>query len=432
MLFVITLLLTIISVLFVFTLPEPIRPRTSIGFMISLAVFGTVISVLIKGTKLTWLNRQTWEPLHYAVFSYVVAVLLSLVFTKTIQDTTPLKLLLSGVALFLMAGEFLPTDRHKQLLIHSIGAIAVIIATLGWLQIVFPGIMNAIAEEFLHGRSAYGITIEFDRGRLLHWGALVFIFPFFYASTLLLSWRSRIWTSLYIVYGYSAMLMVVAVSNFRWLFIVFFVVSAGFFWYAYRAGFITKKKIYYIGLTIMPALLVGVIVAHFIFGYSLLDRFLLKDTHRDITETLGRVTLYNQALTVFQAYPIFGAGYGNYYSVVWPFPHMQYFSVFDQFELVPVPIAAHNEFYTVLAETGVFGFISYLLMVYLIGKRLFIHIFKTPTRTLDHILALTLGASYAAIFLYIMFENMYPQNIAFLLFIGAVSHKWIISVHTSS
>lgn len=425
-------MLTIVSVLFVFTLPEPIRPRTSIGLMISLAAGGIMLMALVRGRKQSWMRRQTWEPLHYAVLSYLTAVLLSLVFTRTIQDTTPLKLLLSGVALFLMAGELRPTDRHKQLLIHSMGAVAVIIATLGWLQIAFPDIMNMIAEVFLHGRKAYGITIEFNRGRLLHWGALIFIFPFFYVSTLMASWKSGFWTTMYIVYGYAAIFTVMAVSNFRWLFVVFLAVSFGFGLYAQKAKLMSAKKLYYIGLAVAIAFVAGMIVARFAFGYNLLDRFLFRDAHRDITESLGRVTLYNQALTVFQAYPVFGAGYGNYFSVVWPFPHMQYFSVFDQFEPVPVPIAAHNEFYTVLAETGILGFMSYLLMVYLIGKRLFLLVFKTTIHSLDRILALTLGASYAAIFLYIMFENMYPQNIAYLLFIGAVAHKWITLMNKSS
>lgn len=427
-----TIAVATLSVLFVFSLPSPLHPRTSIGLMTLISIGAFLLMVGMKGKRLSWLSRKTWVPVHYALFGYFTAVLLSLLFTKTIQDTTPLKLLLSGVALFLITGEIRPTAREKQWFVYVMGFVAVCIATLGWLQTMFPDVMNVIAEVFLHGRNAYGITIEFNRGRLLHWGALIFVFPFFYASTLMVSWKSRFWTTMYIVYGYAAILTVMAVSNFRWLFVVFLVVSFGFGLYAQRAKLISAKKVYYIGLAVTIAFVAGMIVARFAFGYNLLDRFLFRDAHRDITESLGRVTLYNQALTVFQAYPIFGAGYGNYFSVVWPFPHMQYFSIFDQFEPFPVPIAAHNEFYTVLAETGLLGFVSYLLLVYFIGKRIFILIFQTVLGRSDKIFALTLGSSYAAIVLYIIFENMYPQNIAYLLIMGAIAHRWIAPTNTSS
>lgn len=427
-----TIAVTTLSVLFVFSLPAPLHPRTSIGLMTLVSISAFLLMVGMKGTQLSWLSRKMWTPVHYALFGYLTAVLLSLLFTKTIQDTTPLKLLLSGVAFFLITGEIRPTKREKQWFVYVIGFVAVCIATLGWLQTVFPDIMNVIAEDFLHGRNAYGITIEFNRGRLLHWGALIFVFPFFYASTLMVSWKSRFWTTMYIVYGYAAILTVMAVSNFRWLFLVFLAVSFGFGLYAQREKLISAKKLYYIGLAVAIAFVAGMIVARLVFGYNLLDRFLFRDAHRDITESLGRVTLYNQALTVFQAYPIFGAGYGNYFSVVWPFPHMQYFSIFDQFEPFPVPVAAHNEFYTVLAETGLLGFFSYLLLVYFIGKRIFILVFQTALGRLDKIFALTLGSSYTAIVLYIIFENMYPQNIAYLLIIGAIAHRWIASINTSS
>ncbi len=427
-----TLALTMLSVLFVFTLPAPLRPRTSIGLMTAIGTGGIILMMIFRGRKQSWLSRESWEPVHYAVLGYVTAVLLSLAFTKTIQDTTPLKLLLSGVALFLMAGDLRPTAGQKRIGIHILGVLAVCIATLGWMQTMFPDVMNMIAKEFLRGRSAYGIAIEFNRGRLLHWGALIFIFPFFYASTLLLPWKSRFWTTFYIAYGYVAIFAVMAVSNFRWLFVVFLAVSAGYFLYIYRNKLLSAKKTYYVALSVVLTFFVGITVAHFVFGYNLLDRFLLKDAHRDITESLGRVTLYNQALTVFQAYPLFGAGFGNYYSVVWPFPHMQYYSGFDQFEPFPVPIAAHNEFFTVLAETGIVGLLSYLFLVYFIGKRLYHLVFRSTLGLVDHIFAITLGAAYVAIVLFIQFENMYPQNIAYLLFIGITSYRWIAPMRNTS
>lgn len=417
--------MAVLSVIFVFTLPDPLRPKTSIGSMSALAIAALVITVLVKGRRVVFLDKRRWEAMHYAVTAYAIAVLLSLLFTQTIQDSTPVRLLFSGVVMFWLSQEIQPTERHKVIFIHILGGVALSIALLSLLQVAVPGLMNSIAETYLRGRAAYGITIEFSRGRLLHWGVLVFIFPFFYSSSLLLNWKARIWTLLYVVGGYAAMLGSMIISNFRGAFLVFIGATIAYALYARRVGYITAKKVYYIAGLFFVALIFGLVIAKGVLGYNLLDRFLLQDSYRDVTETLGRITLFDQALTVFQSYPLFGAGYGNYYSVVWPFPHMQYFSIFDQFEPYPVPIAAHNEFYTVLAETGIVGFLSFLLVICLIGTRLYKLMFVSKLSDVDKLFALTLGTSYLTIATYIWFENMYPQNIAYLLLMGAIVTHWI-------
>lgn len=425
--YVMTVVMAILSVIFVFTLPDPLRPKTSIGAMNMLAIAALIITLFAKGKRTVFLEKKRWEAIHYAVTAYAIAVLLSLLFTPTIQDSTPLRLLFSGVIMFWLSQEITPTERYKKLFIHILGGVALCIALLSLLQVAAPGLMNSIAEKYLRGRAAYGITIEFSRGRLLHWGVLVFIFPFFYSSSLLLDWKARVWTLLYVVGGYAAMLGSMIISNFRGAFLVFIGATIAYVLYARHVGYITAKKIYYIAGLFVVALIFGLIIARSVLGYNLLDRFLLRDSYRDVTETLGRITLFDQALTVFQSYPFFGAGYGNYYSVVWPFPHMQYFSIFDQFEPYPVPIAAHNEFYTVLAETGIVGFLSFLLVVCLIGTRLYKLMFMSRLSDIDKLFALTLGTSYGTIATYIWFENMYPQNIVYLLLMGAMATHWIKS-----
>ncbi len=423
--YAITIVMAILSVVFVFTLPDPIRPKTSIGSMNMLAAIALILTVVIKKRRAMFLQKAQWKAIHYAVVAYTVAVLVSLLYTQTIQDSTPLRILFSGVVMFWVSQEIQPTDRQKAMLIHVLGAVAFCIALLSLLQVAFPDLMNSIASTYLRGRAAYGITVEFNRGRLLHWGVLVFIFPFFYTSSLLLNWRARIWTLLYVATGYAAVLGSMIISNFRGAFLVFIGASFAYGLYAKRLGYITTKRVYYIAGLFVVALIFGLIIAKGVLGYNLLDRFLLQNSNRDVAETLGRITLFDQALTVFQSYPLFGAGYGNYYSVVWPFPHMQYFSIFDQFETYPVPIAAHNEFYTVLAETGMFGFLSFLFVICLIGTRLYALMFTQRLSHIDTLFTLTLGVSYMTIATYIWFENMYPQNIVYLLVMGAIATRWI-------
>lgn len=414
-----------LSVSFVFVLPQPIRPHTSIGLIGGISLFSLAFLMVQKEKRKEFFSVTAWKHIDYLVVLYVVAVLLSLIFTTTIQDTTPIKLLFSGVIMYFLSNTLRPTEMQKRVLIHVFGVLAVGIASLGVLQVIVPNIMNPLAEKFLRGSNAYGITIEFERGRLLHWGSLIFIFTFFYTSALLLHWNKRIWTTLYVLYGFVVICFVMVMGNFRWTFLVFAVVSFLYGLAVYRIRLLSPKRVFYIVATSIVMIMIGMFFARMIFGYNLLDRFLFKDGHRDFVESMGRVTLYNQALTVFQSYPLFGAGYGNYYFVVWPFPHMKYYSIFDQYEPTPVPIAAHNEFYTVLAETGILGLFSYILLIYFIGKRLYVLIHRR-LQPIDMLLAVSLGTSYLAIILYVLFENMYPQNIIYVLLMGSIAYRWII------
>lgn len=415
-----------LSVLFVFTLPEPIRPNTSIGMMNMLAIIALVITLLVKGRRASVLAISHWGPLQVSVMGYMAAVLVSLLLAETIRDGAPFRLLFSGVVIFWVLPEIRPTEKQKKLFIHVLGAVAVGIALLSFLQVIFPEIMNSFADIFLRGRHAYGITIEFNRGRLLHWGALIFIFPFFYSSTLLLPWRSRFWTTLYIFAGYSLLMGSMVMANFRGEFLVYGLVSFIYMFLTRRSGYISKKKLLYLVLIAIVMITTGLIAAKLVLGYNLLDRFLLSNLNRDVTETMGRITLYRQAITVFLASPIVGVGYGNYYSVVWPFPIMQYYNFFDQLMSIPVPIASHNEFFTVLAETGALGFIGFLLVLFFIGKRIYILLFRSMKLDgTDAIFSLTVGASYLSLIIYIWFENIYPQNIVYILVMGGIITHWI-------
>lgn len=415
-----------LSVSFVFSLPEPIRPKTSIGLMNATVLAAVFISVFVKGRRMPLLTVANWNSLDFSVIGYFGAVALSLFLANRIDDSTPFRLLLSGVLLHFLLSETQPTEQQKKYLIHFFGGLGLLFALLSVLQAALPDVMNSVADIFLHGRFAYGITVEFNRGRLLHWGSLIFVFPFFYASALLIKWKDRIWQTLYVFGGFITLLGAVVMSNFRGEFLIFLFISFLYLVAALYFKYITRTKVYYLFLFSILTAVFGLMFAKTILGYNLLERFFFANPYRDVTETLGRITLYDQALTIFLAAPITGVGYGNYYSVVWPFPILQYFSVFDQLSPLPVPIASHNEFYTALAETGVLGFTGFLFILYFIGKQSTTIFMKTiSSASTDGLLSLTVIASYLSIIIYIWFENIYPQNIVYILLLGGIVTHWI-------
>ena len=381
---------------------------------------------LIKKRTMLLFSPSKWQPIHIAATGYFLAVMLSMIFAHSITDLTPFRLLFSGLILFWVIPEIDPGKAPKEMLIHAFGAVAVMIGALSCLQIFFPDVINSIADSFLRGRYAYGITIEFNRGRLLHWGALILIFPFFYSSASLLKWRSRFWTTAYVFGGYLLIVGSMIMANFRGEFLVFCLVSVAYIWYARRSRLISDRKILYLIEFFVLMAVFGLIVSKIVLGYNLLERFLLSNSYRDVTETLGRITLYDQALTVFLAAPLLGVGYGNYFSVVWPFPILQYFTYFDQILPMPVPIASHNEFYTALAETGIFGFIGFFFLFFFIGRRIVraLLAFRFST-TPDTLFSLTCAASFLSLFLYVWFENIYPQNIVYILVMGGMMTHWV-------
>lgn len=418
------LAVAVLSVLFVVTFPNPIRPRTSVGMLSAIPI----LLVVVVGRRF-WETRNIHvdQPslIHYGVIAYFLSTLLSVIFCSFIQDSTPIRLLFSGVVMYLISKHIHFTSSRLHIFVHVLGFVAVCVAVVGLLQVLFPSVMNGIADVYLKGREAYGITIEFNRGRLLHWGMLVFIYPFFYSSILLLRWKDRIWTFLYVVGGTFVILWSLVASNFRWGFLVFVSGSVVYAIYAFVRLKISTGLISKFLIVSLVSVFVGLIVSKEIFGYNLVDRFLLQNSHRDVVETFGRITLFNQAITVFTSFPVVGAGYGNYYSVVWPFFELRYFSIFDQFSPYPVPIASHNEFLTVLAETGLIGLVTYVVMVYAIGKQLYTA-FQASTEFVESVFFLAMWVSFLSIYTYVLVENMYPQNNIFILLMAGIAAHWSI------
>lgn len=422
------LLIGALSVSFVFTLPPPIRPRTSVGIMNVVAALAFVICLFVKGRRAAFFSFQRWGLLQYGAIGYLLAVSASMIVATRLDDFTPFRLLIVGIVVLFLIPEIRPSEQKKRIFIHTFAFLSFVFALLSILQAVFPNVMNSVADRLLPGRYAYGISIEFNRGRLLHWGALTFIFPFFYASMYLFGRNDRIWKTIYVFGGFVIHIGAIVMSNFRGEFMIFTLVTVFFLFISLRRGYISWRNIWYLVLLSVLTGIAALIYAKAVLGYSLLERFIFSNPYRDVTDTLGRITLFNQALTVFLSSPIVGVGYGNYFSAVWPFTTLQYFSVFDSTLAVPLSIASHNEFYTSLAETGVFGFMGLLLIIYVIGKTVFRAIvYSNHSTSTNNLLVLAVGASYSAIILYIWFENIYPQNIIYILLLGGVATHWLPS-----
>ena len=80
-----------------------------------------------------------------------------------------------------------------------------------------------------------------------------------------------------------------------------------------------------------------------------------------------RLRFYGHALQQIKATPILGCGIGN-----WRIMSVKYDSV-NMYSYI-VPFVAHNDFLEIFAETGVIGFIPFILFIYLIFRLTFTNI----------------------------------------------------------
>ncbi len=412
----------------VVSFPSPIKPKTSVGMINVIVVVLGVISIPQIFHEMRKKSNVFGSPMDIVVVCFYLANLLSLFFSERIQDFTPIRMVTSAVIAYFLIKIYVPSQREKVLIAHSLGIATICIAALSVLQAFLPELMNAIASKYFQGREAYGLAIEQGRGRIAPWGSIIFLFPFYYSS--LFFGRNKK-NKLYLTYLFGGMiilLLAMTLSNFRWTFLVFVfctLVQAKIF---VALRFFSSQQIFRAVVLSTLVLAVGLLGAKYALGYNLIDRFLLTNNTRDVSDTLGRLLLYSQAFNVFSSSPIVGAGVGNYYSLVGAFQMNRYFSIHDQFQVFLVPIASHNEFLTVLAETGIIGFIGYFLIMYFSMKTIILHLMHTYLLSVtDNILIIACFLSLLSFLLYTIFENIYPENIVYIFILISIIHTWFDS-----
>lgn len=410
-----------LSAMMVFINPLPVKPNTSIGLMGMFIVVITSYVMLDRARTLVIVLRA---PTAQDVFlvTFYISGLISVIFSDIQPDITNTKIMTYGVVFYFTLKALALTKNDMRVIFSALSNSAVILSAISLFQFFFPDFMNEVAGNYFFGREVYGLAREFVRGRLFPWGATIFLSPFFFARTLPNVMRGVREGRLYFFVGFTLISLTIVVSNFRWIFINYIVVTI------YTISVFVKRirpdrvRFYTLVILLFSVFWTGLFLAESTFGYNLLDRFLLSHHHRDVEETLGRLNLYDQALEVFLSKPIFGAGTGNYFDLVSPLVHLKYFDIFDQQAAIFFPIASHNEFLTVLAENGFVGFLCFLLFIYVFVRRVVQLVLLSPGEDSDDI-AWTIGISGMAmsVMLYILFENLFPQNYVLLFGIASLS-----------
>lgn len=369
------------------------------------------------------------RPIDYFMIIYLLSCCFSLFFTSYINNLINLRFCFLGVIMYFSVQLSSITHRQKYIVINGLSALTLLISFISILQLIIPEAMNWFANAYFGSANAQGLSGEvvlgvnqdynglvadFGRGRLLHWGSIVLCFPAFYFSLFLYKKKKTALFYLYAIAGFSALVVSFISSNFRWTAICFLIITLVVakiinYFKPFNKKFIISFIVFLILLSFFALLFSSIV-----FGYNLIDRFLLSNVERDINDTVGRLYLYQLALEVFSGAPIFGVGAGNYYEFVQRVENFRYFSIHDQLTYVLTPMAPHNDWLLILAETGLSGFLFFFFIIYSTFKKYWLIFKKNILNETDFVFYLLGFTSMLGFFMYSLFENIYPHNFIYI------------------
>ena len=418
----------VLSVCSVFSSPLPIPPKTSVGIATGVSLLMVFFLWFFrKNKKITF--SQKILAVDVCVYGYVVISAVSLVYSQYIFDLTNFRLLLIAVVQYVVMRSVDFSEDEKMKSFHILGIATVAIAAMSLFQVMFQEQAAILARNFLFGDAAYSIAYDLQRGRGAQWGNIILTFPFFIYSALMAKKRKSIVSSVYIGLGVFLIPLSFILSNFRGLTLCFFIGVVALGQYLRKQGIVSIQRMLPAIVAVFTAISVGILLASVVFQYNLIDRFLFKEEDRDVKSTMGRIDLYEQAISTFFASPLVGVGTGNYRYNVDRIRVVSYYNIIDGEtgvkENEKASVASHNDVLTILAETGILGLIFYAGIFVLTLKKLFFLI-RDRMKISHHgsFLPFVFFVSFAMLALSGLFENTPSNNIVYVFFLCGAGVAW--------
>lgn len=118
-------------------------------------------------------------------------------------------------------------------------------------------------------------------------------------------------------------------------------------------------------ISLLPIIQFGLYTNEKYFGFSLVERITRPKVERDLETIDIRFTYWETALNNFRNYPLFGTG-PNSYNDVSDFPFRKYYVPGTGKYTVKQDegIGIHNVFYERLSDTGLFGFLTFISLLF--------------------------------------------------------------------
>lgn len=420
----------ILSIIVVFSSPLPLRPKTSIGMLTGTSIIIVALLILLYKKKEVSVTKPLFTD--WMALGFVAVNAVSLLGSPYVFETTTFRLLLSAVVQYVSFRLVSFSSKEQRTTMMVVGVTTVFVAAMSLFQVVFRPQAIVVAKKYLFGDAAFSLSWDLARGRAPQWGNIVVSFPLWMASLFLLQKEKGRLSFLYKVIGWTLVPFSFIVSNFRWLTACFLIGLALFILSLARHKLVSFVAVRKIGIMVGAVFVASTLLASVVFKYNIIDRLLLKEKQRDVVFTLGRSFLYQQAVSAFLSSPLIGIGTGNYRHIVERPVILHFYDTTNQsgessvVETDREPVTSHNEMLTVLAETGVLGLGTLVLLGYAVVLRLFGVIHKMIQFKTTHLIVYPLAflVSILMYFLIGLFENMAPNVLVLLFFIYAASVTW--------
>lgn len=418
----------ILSICSVFSSPLPIPPKTSVGILTGISLLMVFFLWFLRKKRKVIISQHILA-IDVCIYGYVVISAVSLVCSQYIFDLTNFRLLLIAVVQYVTIRCVDFSEGEKMRSIHLLGIATVVVAGMSLFQVIFQEQAAILARNFLFGDAAYSIAYDLQRGRGVQWGNIILTFPFFVYSVLVFKKRKSLLLTAYTWLGIFLIPLSFILSNFRGLTLCFFIGIFAIGYYLYTQRIVLIKKMLPVFFAVCAATSVGIVLASAVFQYSLIDRFLFKEEDRDIKSTMGRIDLYEQAISTFFASPFIGIGTGNYRYNVDRIRVVSYYNIIDGEtgvkENEKASVSSHNDVLTILAETGLLGLIFYAGIFCITIKNVFFSIRRRATTpNYRPLLSFVFFISFVMLALSGIFENTPANNIVYIFFLYGASEAW--------
>ncbi|MFZ5438238.1 MAG: O-antigen ligase family protein [Patescibacteria group bacterium] len=247
--------------------------------------------------------------------------------------------------------------KHLYLFLFLSIAFIFLTFTFSFFSIIFRySVDNIYYFLFLDHRLIFALEEIRQYGKYVSIGPYIILFPL--TTVFLVEKKASINQKILSYFMILITILTAVISNNR---IDVLVIALHFLCFA----FLFSRKIF-VSL-LLPAMLIaafGLLVTQTYFGFNLEERILRPQLERDKETIDMRYTYWQTALNNFRHFPIFGTG-GNTYNTVSDFPIRRYYSdgTMQYTFKVDHGIGIHNVFIERLADTGLYGLITFLLLL---------------------------------------------------------------------
>lgn len=279
-----------------------------------------------------------------SILLFLFVCLLSLIFSKNFSHSQEVffQRYLPYFLLFFI-GYYLGKDLRFIYILTNIFMIGGLLVSIG-------GVIDLMINWF------YGRAATFYGKNVLWIEYLLFVLPLFITSSI---FEQRLKIKLLAIIGlfFSSVCFFFSYSRGAWL---------SFILAAFILSIINKKskKLF---LTLFIATLFIILIIP-----SLRNRLLFGDSLNPVRWG-DRIPMWGVAFYIFKEHPVLGIGLGNYEKNIYSYKTVHSFIEKNH-------LHAHNIYLELLAETGIFGFVSFLLIIFLFFKTAFanLKLFKNP------------------------------------------------------